>query len=292
MILTCTDDLNAQFPAVAARAVGLDRVPLLCTRELDVPGAMERVIRVLAHYYAPADHVPPTSTWGRRRGSEPISTPLNEQSNEPEIMTVPSLRSSRSIPGYEAGAPAGKAPESIAAEGIAQLASNESPWGPHPAVAEAVARAAAASHRYPDPSASLLAPADRRALTRSIRPRSRSRTAPARSCSRPGWRSASRAPRSSTRGRRSRIYPHIAPLSGAREIRVPLADGDLHDLDAMLAEVTAATQLVLICNPNNPTATHLPAAKIAEFCARVPGPRHGARRRGLRRVPARRRPGR
>ncbi len=58
VILTCTDDLNAQFPAVGARAVGLDHVPLLCNRELDVPGAMERVIRVLAHYYAPSDHAP------------------------------------------------------------------------------------------------------------------------------------------------------------------------------------------------------------------------------------------
>ena len=58
VILTCTDDLNAQFPAVGARAVGLDRVPLLCNREIDVPGAMERVIRVLAHYYAAADHQP------------------------------------------------------------------------------------------------------------------------------------------------------------------------------------------------------------------------------------------
>ena len=58
VILTCTDDLNAQFPAVGARAVGLASVPLLCNREMDVPGAMERVIRVLAHYHAPADHAP------------------------------------------------------------------------------------------------------------------------------------------------------------------------------------------------------------------------------------------
>ena len=58
VIFTCTDDLNAEFPAVAARALGLDRVPLLCNREIDVPGAMERVIRVLAHYYAPAAHSP------------------------------------------------------------------------------------------------------------------------------------------------------------------------------------------------------------------------------------------
>ena len=58
VILTCTEDLNAQFPAVGARAVGLSEVPLLCNRELDVPGAMERVIRVLAHYYAPNDRKP------------------------------------------------------------------------------------------------------------------------------------------------------------------------------------------------------------------------------------------
>jgi len=58
VIFTCTDDLDAQFPAVAARELGLDQVPLLCNREIDVPGAMERVIRVLAHYYAPLDHEP------------------------------------------------------------------------------------------------------------------------------------------------------------------------------------------------------------------------------------------
>ena len=58
VIFTCTDDLNAEFPAVAAREPGLDHVPLLCNREMDVPGAMPRVIRVLAHYYAPADHRP------------------------------------------------------------------------------------------------------------------------------------------------------------------------------------------------------------------------------------------
>jgi len=58
VIFTCTDDLDAQFPAVAARHLGFNHVPLLCNREMDVPGAMERVIRVLAHYYAPSDHEP------------------------------------------------------------------------------------------------------------------------------------------------------------------------------------------------------------------------------------------
>jgi chorismate mutase len=57
-IFTCTDDLDAEFPAVAARELGLGEVPLLCNRELDVPGAMARVIRVLVHYYADNSHAP------------------------------------------------------------------------------------------------------------------------------------------------------------------------------------------------------------------------------------------
>jgi chorismate mutase len=56
-IFTATDDLDAEFPAVAARRIGFDRVPLLCAREIPVPGAMPRVIRVLIHYYAADDHV-------------------------------------------------------------------------------------------------------------------------------------------------------------------------------------------------------------------------------------------
>src|SRR4029077_6231308 len=55
-IFTATEDLDAEFPAVAARALGFDRVPLLCAREIPVPGALSRVIRVLIHYYADEDH--------------------------------------------------------------------------------------------------------------------------------------------------------------------------------------------------------------------------------------------
>jgi chorismate mutase len=57
-IFTLTEDLDAEFPAVAARRIGLDRVPLLCTREVPVPGALPRVIRTLVHYYGAEDHVP------------------------------------------------------------------------------------------------------------------------------------------------------------------------------------------------------------------------------------------
>src|SRR5919205_3485 len=52
-IFTLTEDLDAEFPAVAARQMGLSRVPLLCAREIPVPGALPRVIRVLIHCYPP-----------------------------------------------------------------------------------------------------------------------------------------------------------------------------------------------------------------------------------------------
>src|SRR3954447_11999208 len=58
-IFTLTPDLDAEFPAVAAREMGLSSVPLLCAREIRVPGALPQVIRVLIHAYMgkPAEHV-------------------------------------------------------------------------------------------------------------------------------------------------------------------------------------------------------------------------------------------
>jgi chorismate mutase len=57
-IFTCTDDLDAEFPAVAARNLGLSAVPLLCAREIDVPGSLPRVIRLLLHCYADPETEP------------------------------------------------------------------------------------------------------------------------------------------------------------------------------------------------------------------------------------------
>ena len=54
-IFTFTNELDAEFPAVAARRLGLSAVPLLCAREIDVPGALPRVIRLLLHCYADPD---------------------------------------------------------------------------------------------------------------------------------------------------------------------------------------------------------------------------------------------
>jgi len=173
------------------------------------------------------------------------------------------------MPGYQAGVPTGQAPEAIAATGIAQLASNESPAPPHPKVVEAVAAAAGAMNRYPDPDATLL----RRRIAE------RYDTDPARvavgngSCEillaaaealcEPGAEILYAWPAFS-------MYPYLPALTGAREIRVSLDATETHDLDAMAAEVTAATQLVLVCNPNNPTGTHRPAAEVAAFCESLP----------------------
>lgn len=57
-LFTTTEDLDAEFPAVAARDLGLTAVPLMCCREIPVPGSMPRVIRVMLHFYAPAGHEP------------------------------------------------------------------------------------------------------------------------------------------------------------------------------------------------------------------------------------------
>jgi histidinol-phosphate aminotransferase len=173
------------------------------------------------------------------------------------------------MPGYQAGVPTGQAPEAIAAGSIAQLASNESPSPPHPKVVEAIAAAAGAMNRYPDPDATLL----RRRIAE------RYDTDPARvavgngSCEillaaaealcEPGAEILYAWPAFS-------MYPYLPALTGAREVRVPLGEGDIHDLEAMAAEVTAATQLLLLCNPNNPTGTHVPVAEVAEFCAGLP----------------------
>jgi chorismate mutase len=67
-LFTTTDDLDAEFPAVAARNLGLEAVPLLCCREIPVPGSMPRVIRAMVHYYAPARRRPAHAYLGATQG--------------------------------------------------------------------------------------------------------------------------------------------------------------------------------------------------------------------------------
>ena len=152
---------------------------------------------------------------------------------------------------------------------LVKLASNESPWAPHPAVVEAIESHLGALNRYPDPDKTLL----RRRLAE------RYETTPGRvavgngSCEilmsageallEPGAEIVYAWPSFS-------IYPHLAAASGARALTVPLDSEGRHDLEAMAREVTVATRIVLVCNPNNPTATALPIDEIDAFVGSLP----------------------
>ena len=56
LVFTATTDLDAEFPAVGARSLGIDDIPLLCAQEIEVPGSVERCIRVLMHLYTERDY--------------------------------------------------------------------------------------------------------------------------------------------------------------------------------------------------------------------------------------------
>jgi len=150
-----------------------------------------------------------------------------------------------------------------------RLASNESPYPPLPAVRDAISRALAELNRYPDPSNSQL----RRTLSDRYGV-AQSRIAIGNgSCDillaageallEPGAELVYAWPSFS-------IYPHLGAASGARAIEVALDDDDRHDLAAMLREITVATRLALVCNPNNPTSTAIPLSEIAAFLDEVP----------------------
>jgi histidinol-phosphate aminotransferase len=152
---------------------------------------------------------------------------------------------------------------------LVKLASNETPFAPHPQVLEAVEAQLRTLNRYPDPAKA------------TLRSRLSDRTGvdPARiaigngSCElllagaetmlEPGAEVVYAWPSFS-------IYPHLAAMTGGRAIEVPLNDAQEHDLDAMSNEVTAATRMLIVCNPNNPTATALPPAQLDDFVGALP----------------------
>jgi histidinol-phosphate aminotransferase len=153
-------------------------------------------------------------------------------------------------------------------EDFAMLASNESPFPPLPAVVEAAQRVIAGANRYPDPSYSRLrgaladrysVPAERVALGNGS---CDILLAAGEALLEPGAELVYAWPAFS-------VYPHLGAASGARAIEVPLDAEDRHDLDAMLEEVTVATRLVLICNPNNPTSTAIGLDQVQRFLERV-----------------------
>lgn len=152
---------------------------------------------------------------------------------------------------------------------VALLASNESPFGPVPEVFEVVGQALLRANRYPDPSYQPL----RRALSdRYGVPPERIALgngscdillAAAEALLEPGAEVVHAWPSFS-------VYRLLAASSGARAIEVPLDAEDRHDLEAMAREITVATRLVLVCNPNNPTSTAQGLEEIETLLERCP----------------------
>jgi histidinol-phosphate aminotransferase len=152
---------------------------------------------------------------------------------------------------------------------LVRLASNESPYPPLPAVQEAIQRTLPMLNRYPDPSNSVLR------CTLSERygvPESRIAIgngscdillAAGEALLEPGAELVYAWPSFS-------VYPHLGAASGASVVTVALDEHDRHDLPAMLREITVATRLAIVCNPNNPTSTAIPLREIAAFLAEVP----------------------
>jgi histidinol-phosphate aminotransferase len=152
---------------------------------------------------------------------------------------------------------------------LVKLASNETPFAPHPQVLEAVEAQLRTLNRYPDPEKSQLR---RRISERTGVPIGQIAVgngsceillAAADAMLEPGaeliyaWPSFS-------------MYPQLAAMSGARGVTVALTEAGEHDLEAMAREVTAATRLMLVCNPNNPSATAFAPAVIDAWLSEVP----------------------
>jgi len=152
---------------------------------------------------------------------------------------------------------------------VAMLASNETPFAPMESVVAAATRVIAGAHRYPDPSYAPLRkalaerygiPGERIALGQGS---CDILLAAGEALLEPGAEVVYAWPAFS-------VYPHLAAASGATAIQVPLDGDERHDLDAIAQEVTVATRLVLLCNPNNPTSTALGLDAITAFLDRIP----------------------
>ncbi|MER6566249.1 histidinol-phosphate transaminase [Streptomyces sp. NPDC001093] len=150
-----------------------------------------------------------------------------------------------------------------------RLALNESPYPPLPSVREAMRRAVAQAHRYPqfhpdDLTERIAAwcrvPADRVAVgSGSVGVALQL----LRAVVRPGdtvayaWRTFD-------------AYPLLATMVGARAVPVPLSPDGHQDLGALLAALDQRTRVVVLCNPHNPTGSLVTAGALAAFLRRVP----------------------
>jgi histidinol-phosphate aminotransferase len=149
-----------------------------------------------------------------------------------------------------------------------KLSSNESPLGPLPSVVAVIAEAARDINRYPDNGA--------QKLTEAISQRFGVPAAHvAVGCGSVGVTqqilAAAAEPGTEVlyAWRSFEAYPLLVRLTGAAEVRVPLAD-EVHDLPAMAGAITPRTRVVFVCNPNNPTGTVVHRDELTAFLDRVP----------------------
>lgn len=168
----------------------------------------------------------------------------------PELADLPAYTPGRTVPG------------------AIKIASNETVDGPLPSVREAIAKATDTINRYPDNGYVDLK--ERLAKHVGFAPEHISVGCGSVSLCQQliqitatvgdevlfGWRSFE-------------IYPLQVRTAGATPVQVPLTD-HTHDLDAMLAAITDRTQLIFVCNPNNPTSTVVDPDALARFVAAVP----------------------
>ncbi|MFH9665887.1 histidinol-phosphate transaminase [Streptomyces globisporus] len=179
--------------------------------------------------------------------------------------TSPKLRAELDgVPAYVPGKPA------AAGGPVAyKLSSNENPYPPLPGVLESALAAAGNFNRYPDMACTGLMNelAERFGVPLAHLATGTGSVGVAQqllqATSGPGdeviyaWRSFE-------------AYPIITQVSGATSVKVPLTEGDVHDLDAMAEAITDRTRLIFVCNPNNPTGTVVRRGELERFLDRVP----------------------
>ncbi|WP_448615595.1 histidinol-phosphate transaminase [Modestobacter sp. URMC 112] len=179
------------------------------------------------------------------------------------------------LPAYRPGRNPADLAREIGVERAVKLASNEVAFPPLPAVLEAIRVTAGETNRYPDNAASVLTAALARRY--GVDPGQVATGCGAvtvcqqlaQAYNDPGtslafaWRSFE-------------MYPLLAQVAGARDVRVPLVPGspggtpDTHDLDGLLAAIDGSTRLVFVCNPNNPTGTAVRRTELERFLDAVP----------------------